>query len=68
MLSSRLDAGREPKTGNSEAHQLALTTPQGADGIAHEKDLSEVIAAQGGSPKRLPGTELALDRNTIPWV
>jgi len=41
-----------------------LTAAEAADGIAHEKDLSEVIAAQGGAPECLAGTELASDRYT----
>jgi len=45
VLSSRFDTGRERKAGDGEAHQLALTATKTADGIAHQKDLGEVIAA-----------------------
>jgi hypothetical protein len=68
MLSSRLNAGREREAGDGKADQLALTAAEAADGIAHEKDLGEVVAAQGGSPECLAGTELALDRNTVTRV
>jgi hypothetical protein len=47
MLSSRLDAGREREAGDGEAGELALTAAEAADRIAHEKDLSEVIASEG---------------------
>ena len=68
MLSPRLDTGRERETGDREADELALAAAEAADGIAHEKDLSEVIAAQGGAPEGLAGTELASDRYTIARV
>jgi hypothetical protein len=68
MLSSRLDAGRQRQAGDGEAHQLALTAAETADGIAHQKYLSEVIAAQCGAPKSLAGTELALNRDTVARV
>jgi hypothetical protein len=68
MLSSRFDAGREREAGDGEADQLALTAAEAAYGIAHEKDLGEVIAAQGGTPERLAGTVLALDRDTVAWI
>jgi hypothetical protein len=65
VFSPRLDARRQGEAGDGEADQLALTATEAADGIAHEKDLSEVIAAQCGTPKSLAGTELALDRDTV---
>jgi len=68
VLSSRFDAGRERETGDGEAHQLALTAAQAADRIAHQEDLAEVIATQGGASKSLAGTELALDRNPVARV
>ena len=45
-----------------------MTAAEAADGIAHEKDLGEVIAAQRGAPKSLAGAELALDRDTVARV
>jgi hypothetical protein len=68
MLSSRFDAGREREAGDGEADKLTLTAAEAADGIAHEKDLGEVVAAQGGATECLAGTELALDRNTVTRV
>src|SRR6266481_5933122 len=68
MLSSRFDAGREREAGDGEADHLALTAAEAADGIAHEKDLGEVVAAQGGAPEIPAGTELALNRNTVARV
>jgi hypothetical protein len=68
MLASRFDAGREREAGDGEADQLALTATEAADGIAHEKDMGEVIAAQGGAAECLAGTELALDWNTVARV
>ena len=68
MLSSRFDAGREREAGDCEADQLALAAAEAANRIAHEKDLGEVVAAQGGAPECLAGTELASDRYTIARV
>jgi hypothetical protein len=68
MLSSRFDAGREREAGDGKADQLTLTAAEAADGISHEKDLGEVVAAQGGATECLAGTELALDRNTVARV
>jgi hypothetical protein len=68
MPSPRLDAGREREAGDGEADQLALTAAEAADGITHEKDLGEVIAAQGGAPEGLAGAILALDRDTVARV
>jgi hypothetical protein len=45
MLPSRFDAGRERETGDGKADQLTLAAAEAADGIAHEKDLGEVVAA-----------------------
>jgi hypothetical protein len=68
MPAPRLDAGREREAGDGEADQLALTAAKAADGIAHEKDLGEVVSAQGGAAEGLAGTELALDRDAVAWV
>ncbi len=68
VFSPRLDAGREGEAGDGEADQLALTAAEAPDGIAHEKDLSEVIAAQCRAPKSLARTELALDGDTVARV
>jgi len=68
MLSSWFDAGRKREAGDGEADKLTLTAAEAPDRIAHEKDLGEVVAAQGGSPECLAGTELALDRNTVKRV
>lgn len=68
MLSSRFDAGRERKAGNSKAHQLALTAAEASNWIAHEKYLGEIIAAQCRAAKSLARTELTLDRHTVAWV
>ena len=68
VLSSRLDTGRERKACNGEAHELPLTAAEAADGIAHQKDLGEVIAAQCGAPKSFTGTELALNRDPVARV
>ena len=63
-----LDAGRDGQAGDGVTDHLALTTAETADGIAHEQNLSEVVAAQGGTAKALTGTELALDRDTVVGV
>ena len=68
MLSTRFDAGREREAGDCEADQLALAAAEAANRIAHEKDLGEVIAAQGGAPECLAGTELAMDRDAVARV
>jgi hypothetical protein len=68
MLSSWFDAGGKREAGDGEADKLTLTAAEATDGIAHEKDLGEVVAAQGGSPECLAGTEPALDRNTVTRV
>ena len=68
MLSSRFDAGREREAGDGEADQLALTAAEAPDGIAHEKDMSEIISAQCGASKSLAGTELTLDWDTVARV
>jgi hypothetical protein len=46
-----LDAGREGEAGNGITHHLALAAADAADGITHEKDLTEVIGSQGGAAK-----------------
>src|SRR5258708_3091643 len=68
MLSTWFDAGREREAGDGEADNLTLTAAEAPYPIAHEKELGEVVAAQGGSPESLAGTELALDRNTVTRV
>jgi hypothetical protein len=68
MLSTRFDAGRKREAGDGEADKLTLTAAEAPDRIAHEKDLGEVVAAQGGATECLAGTELALDRNTVTRV
>ena len=68
MLSPRLDTGREREAGDGEADELTLTAAEAADRITHEKDLSEVIAAQGGAPECLAGTKLASDGYTVARV
>jgi len=68
MLSSRFDTGREREAGYGETDQLTLTAAEAADGIAHEEDLGEVVAAQGGATECLAGTELALNRDTVTRV
>jgi hypothetical protein len=68
VLSPRLDAGREREAGDCEAYQLALAAAEAADGITHEKDLGEVVAAERGAPECLAGTELALDGDAVARV
>ena len=68
MLSSWFDAGGKREAGDGEADKLTLTAAEATDGIAHEKDLGEVIAAQGGAPECLAGTELAMDRDAVARV
>ena len=68
MLSSWFDAGGKREAGDGEADKLTLTAAEAADGIAHEKDLGEVVAAQGGATECLAGTELALNRDTVTRV
>jgi hypothetical protein len=58
----------EREAGDCEADQLTLAAAEAADGITHEKDLGEVVAAQAGAPKCLAGTKLALDRDAVAWV
>ena len=65
MLSPRLDAGGEREAGDGEADHLALAAAEAADGITHEKDLVEVVTAQGGAAKCLAGTELTLDGDAV---
>lgn len=68
MPAAGLDAGREGEAGDGVADQLALTAAEATDGIAHEQDLSEVIAAQGGAAETLTGAELTVDLGTIEGV
>lgn len=68
MPAARLDAGREREAGDCVADHLALTATEAADGIAHEQNLGEVVAAQGGAAEGLAGAELALNRNAVVGV
>jgi hypothetical protein len=63
-----LDAGRQRKAGDGVADQLALAATEAANGIAHEQDLGEVFAAQGGTAELLAGAELTLDRYAVVGV
>src|SRR5271168_703780 len=68
MSAAGLDAGREGEAGDGVTNHLALTAAETANGIAHEQDLAEVIAAQCGAAKALAGAELTLDRDTVVGV
>jgi hypothetical protein len=61
MPAAGFDAGRDGEAGDGVADHLALTTAETADGIAHEQDLGEIIATQGGTAEVPAGTELALN-------
>jgi hypothetical protein len=65
MPTARLVAGRDGETSDGVACHLALAAAETTDGVAHEQDLSEVVAAQGGATKVLAGAELALNRNAV---
>ena len=65
MLPPRFFAGRKREAGDGEADQLALTAAEAADGIAHEENLREVVAAQCGAAERLAGAELASDGDAV---
>ena len=60
-----LDLGRDGEAGDGVTDHLALTAAEAADGVAHEEDLCEVVAAQRGAPKVLTGTELTLDWDAV---
>jgi hypothetical protein len=68
MPAAGFDAGREGEAGDGVTDHLALTTAEAADGIAHEQDLAEIVAAQSGAAELLAGAELALDRNPVVGV
>jgi hypothetical protein len=68
MPAARFDAGRESEAGDGVTDHLALTAAEAADGIAHEQDLREVFAAQGGTAEVLAGAELTMDRDTVVGV
>ena len=68
MPAAGLDAGRERKAGDGVADHLPLTAAEAADGIAHEQNLGEVVAAQSGAAEGLAGAELALNRNAVVGV
>jgi hypothetical protein len=68
MPAARFEAGREGEAGDGEANHLALTATEAANGITHEKDMVEVVSAQGGAAKGLAGTVLALDGDTVERV
>src|ERR1700748_1115298 len=59
------DAGRDGEASNCKAHHLSLAAAETADGIAHEKDLGEVLGAESGSAKVLASAVLAADRNSV---
>lgn len=68
MPAPGLDAGGDGEAGDRVAYHLTLTAAQTADGIAHEEDLGEVVAAQAGTAEALSRAELALDRDTVARV
>ena len=59
------DAGREGEAGDGVADHLALTAAEATDRVAHEKDLRDVVSAEGRAAEALAGTELALDGNAV---
>jgi len=65
MPAAGLEAGRDGETSDGEACHLPLSAAETADGVAHEQDLSEVVAAQGRAAKVLAGAELALNRDAV---
>jgi hypothetical protein len=68
MFAPRLDARREGQAGDGEADQLALTASEAADGITHEQNIGEIVAAQGGAAEGLAGAELTPDRDAVAWI
>jgi hypothetical protein len=68
MPAPRLKAGGIGEAGDGVADQLALAAAEAADRIAHEHNLGEVIATQGGAAEALAGTKLALDLNAVVGV
>jgi hypothetical protein len=65
MPAAGLDAGGEGEAGDGVADHLTLAAAEAADGIAHEEDLRDVVAAKGGAAKVLAGAELTLDRDAV---
>jgi hypothetical protein len=68
MPAAGFDAGREGEAGDGVTHHLALTAAEAPDGIAHEQDLAEIVAAQSGAAELLARAELALDRDAVVGV
>lgn len=68
MPAAGFDAGRDGEAGDGVADHLALAAAETADGIAHEQDLSEVIAAEGGAAKVFSDAELALNLHAVQRV
>jgi hypothetical protein len=68
MPAAGLDAGRDGEAGDGVADHLALTAAETADGIAHEQDLGEVVAAESGAAKVFSGAELTLDLDAVQGV
>jgi hypothetical protein len=68
VSATRLDARRESKACDGVADHLALTAAETADGIAHEQNLADIVAAQGGAAEALAGAELTLDWDAMVGV
>ena len=68
VSATRLDARRESKACDGVTDHLALTAAEAADGIAHEQNLADIVAAQGGSAEVLAGAELTLDGDAMVGV
>jgi hypothetical protein len=65
MLAAGLDAGREREACDGVADHLPLAAAEAANGVAHEQNLGEVVAAQSGTAEALTGAELTLNRHTV---
>ncbi|MGD0442501.1 MAG: hypothetical protein ABSA39_01065 [Edaphobacter sp.] len=65
---TRPDARRDCEACHGVADHLALTAASTANGIAHEQNLADIVAAEGGAAEVLAGAELTLDRDSVVGV
>jgi hypothetical protein len=65
---TRPDTRREGDACDGVTDHLALTAADTANGIAHEQNLADIVAAQSGAAEALAGAELTLNWNAVVGV
>jgi len=65
VSAARFDLRRDGKARDGVADHLALTAAETANGITHEQNLADIVAAQGGAAEALAGAELTPDRHAV---